>query len=148
MINKNSVCVCDADFLIAQIMENDPNHSNAVQITQRLVAEEAKVLFPTSALVEAATAIQRRYNNPSLANELLQQYKDPNLLVLAISQDDFIESTNHFDPNASKHHTSFDCLILALAKNHKVDLILSFDEFYDKKGFVVAKNLIEESLTD
>ncbi len=141
---SNKVCICDADFLIAQLMESDANHSNALQIAKQLVAEEAKVLFPVSALDEAATAIQRRYNNPPLASELLQQYKDPNLLVLAISQDDFIESTNYFDPTASKHHTPFDCLILALAKNHKVDAILSFDKFYENKGFLVAKDLIKE----
>src|SRR5260221_9835675 len=132
---SNKVCVCDADFLIAQIMENDVNHHQALQISQMLVAEEAKVLFPVSALSEAATAIQRRYNNPQLANELLQQYKDPDILVLNVTQDDFIDSTNYFDPNASKHHTPFDCLILALAKAQKVDTILSFDEFYKNRGF-------------
>lgn len=140
---NSKVCICDADFLIAQLMESDANHSNALQISKQLVAEEAKILFPISALDEAVTAIQRRYNNPPLANELLQQYKDPNLLVLAVTQDDFIESTTYFDPNASKHHTPFDCLILALAKNHKVDVILSFDEFYDNKGFEVAKDLLD-----
>src|SRR3989344_1447484 len=113
---SNKVYICDADFLIAQIMENDANHSNALHIAKRLVAEEAKVLFPVSALDEAATAIQRRYNNPPLASELLAQYKDPNLLVLAVTQDDFIQSTTYFDPASSKHHTPFDCLILALAK--------------------------------
>lgn len=126
-------------------MESDVNHLNALQIARRLVEEEAKVLIPVSALDEAATAIQRRYNNPALASELLKQYKDPNLLVLAISRDDFIESTNYFDPTVSKHHTPFDCLILALAKTHKVDVILSFDEFYDNKGFIVAGDLIEEN---
>jgi len=145
---SSRVCICDADFLIAQLMGSDTNHSNALQIAKQLVAEEAKVLIPVSALDEAATAIQRRYNNPPLASELLQQYKDPSLLVVAVSQDDFIESTNYFDPTASKHHTPFDCLILALAKNHKVDVILSFDEFYDNKGFVVAKDLIEGSPTE
>lgn len=125
-------------------MENDANHSKAIQISRLLVAEEAKVLIPVSALGEAATAIQRRYNNPSLARELLQQYKDPNLLVLAVSQDDFIQSTDYFDPTASKHHTPFDCLILALAKTHKVDVILSFDGFYDNKGFLVARDLIKD----
>lgn len=122
-------------------MENDPNHSRALQISQKLVSSEAKVLFPVSALVEAATAIQRRYNNPSLANDLLMEYKDPNLLVTTITQEDFIDSTTYFDPKASKHHTSFDCLILALAKKHKADIILSFDEFYKNKGFKVAGEL-------
>lgn len=129
-------------------MENDANHSNALQIAKQLVVEEAKVLFPVSALDEAATAIQRRYNNPSLAYELLQQYKDPNLLVLTVTQDDFIESTNYFNPAASKHHTPFDCLILALAKAHEADVILSFDEFYDHKGFIVARDLTQESPTE
>lgn len=125
-------------------MERDVNHSKALRIAKGLVAEEAKVLFPISALTEAATAIQRRYNNPSLANELLQQYKDPNLLVIGVSQEDFINSTSYFNPNASKHHTPFDCLILALAKTHKVDVILSFDEFYKNKGLTVAPELLKQ----
>ena len=123
-------------------MANDSNHSSALKIAQKLVEGGAKVLFPVSALVEAATTIQRRYNNPQLANELLQQYKDPNLLVIAITQEDFMESASYFDPNASKHHTPFDCLILALAKQHKADIILSFDEFYQNKDYKVAPDLL------
>lgn len=140
----NQVCICDADFLISQILESDLNHSRALQVAQKLVSGGAKVLFPISALVEAATAIQRRYNNLRLAHELLQQYQDPNLLVVAISQEDFIDSINYFDPKASKHHTPFDCLILALAKQHKADVILSFDEFYKSKGYKIAPDLLEQ----
>lgn len=140
----NQVCICDADFLISQIMENDFNHSHALQIAQKLVLSEAKVLFPVSALVEAATTIQRRYNNPLLANELLQQYKDPNLLVIDVSQEDFMDSTNYFDPHASKYHTPFDCLILALAKQYNAAVILSFDKFYQNKGYKVASDLIKQ----
>ncbi len=98
-------------------------------------------------MVEAATAIQRRYNNPPLANELLQQYKDPNLLVIAVSQEDYMDSTNYFDPKASKHHTPFDCLILALAKQYKANVILSFDEFYKNKGYTVASEAFNHSKT-
>ena len=74
-------------------MENDPNHSQALQVAQKLVENEAKVLFPVSALVEAATAIQRRHNNALLASELLWQYKDPDLLVIPVTQEDYIDST-------------------------------------------------------
>ena len=123
-------------------MENDSNHNHALKIAQKLVESGAKVLFPVSALVEAATTIQRRYNNPRLANELLQQYTDPNLLVIAVSQEDFIDSASYFDPNSSKHHTPFDCLILSLAKQYKADIILSFDEFYKNKGYKVAPDLL------
>ena len=88
----NQIYICDADFLISQIMENDLNHVSALKITQKLISNEAKVLFPVSALVEAATAIQRRYSNPHLANDLLQQYKDPDLLVIGVSQEEFMDS--------------------------------------------------------
>ncbi len=123
-------------------MENDSNHIYALKIAQKLIESGAKVLFPVSALVEAATTIQRRYNNPQLTNELLQQYTDPNLLVIAVSQEDFMNSVSYFDALASKHHTPFDCLILALAKQHKAGIILSFDEFYKNKGYKVARDLL------
>lgn len=124
-------------------MENDLNHVSALKITQKLISNEAKVLFPVSALVEAATAIQRRYSNPHLANDLLQQYKDPDLLVIGVSQEEFMDSTNYFDPKASRHNTPFDCLIVALARQHKADYILSFDTFYQNKGFKTPKDLLQ-----
>lgn len=54
-----------------------------------------------------------------------------------------MDSTNYYDTTASKKNTPFDCLILALAKHHKADVVLSFDKFYKNKGYKIASDLVK-----
>lgn len=138
------LCVPDSDFLISIIKEDDKNHDQAVNIYKKLQDENAKIIYPITAIIEAATALLRRYNLPQLAKALLDKYQNPEISVADIKQPDFSGAVSYFDPKASKKHTPFDCLILSIAKNIKADVILSFDDFYRNKGLKTAYDLVEE----
>ncbi|MBI2019511.1 PIN domain-containing protein [Candidatus Daviesbacteria bacterium] len=135
-------CITDADFLISLIKEDDINHKNVLAIARRLVNEEAKVYFPVTAILEAATALLRRYNLPNLASDLLMYYKKPDLLVIGVDKKNYLECINCFDKDRSKQNTPFDAMILALARNNKAEVVLSFDGFFKDKGFKTAKDLL------
>lgn len=134
-------CIVDADFIISQVMKSDVNHKKAVEIAKYLVQSKAKVLYPTTAIIEAATTILRKYNNPILAQEVLDSFKDIDLQVLSVDHEVIIQTAKDFDPRSSKKHTPFDCAILSLAKIKKADAILSFDKYFKNKGFKVAAQL-------
>lgn len=61
------------------------------------------------------------------------------MTVENISQDIINEAREFFDPNSSKHNTIFDCIVAALAKRHHADAIFSFEYWYNKLGFKLAK---------
>ncbi len=138
------VCITDSDFLISIIKSDDENHDLSLAITKKLILEEARILYPVSAIVEAATALSRRYNLPQLAQDLLKTYRDPGMEIIAIDPEVFINSIDFFNPKSTKQDTPFDSLILSLATEQKADIILSYDGFYKGKGFKLARDLLKE----
>lgn len=129
------ICITDSDFLIAQVMKSDIHNKKALEISKRLSLKKANVLYPATAIIEAATAIQRKYNNPKLAHALLNLFKEQDLQVISVSHETVIKTASSFNPASSKHNTPFDYAVLSLAKSNKANIILSFDEFYKNKGF-------------
>src|SRR5258708_1182667 len=144
---NNQVCIPDSDFLISMIKNDDVNHNQCVTITGKLNSRGLIFLVPVTAIVEAATALSRKYNQPQLAQALLETYADPLIKVIGISPEDYLGSINSFDSNGSKQNTPFDCLILSVAKDLKADVILSFDGWYKNRGFKTAHDLIEPNTT-
>lgn len=138
------VCITDSDFLISIIKGDDKNHDLSLAIIKKLIMEEARILYPVTAIVEAATALSRRYNLPQLAQDLLKTYRDPGMEIIAINSEVFINSIDFFNPKSTKQDTPFDSLILSLATQQKADIILSYDGFYKDKGFKLAGDLLEE----
>jgi predicted nucleic acid-binding protein len=138
----NKLCIPDSDFLISLIKPDDLNHQRALEIYQKLSKGNFRIIYPISAIVEAATALSRRYNLPQVAKALLEIYSDPNIEIADIKHSEFLGSIIYFDPKALKQNTPFDCLILSIAKIKKAQVILSFDEFYKNKGLKTAWDLI------
>ena len=64
--------VVDADGLIALFSKNDAHAENAISVLQNLVREEAKILYPSTAIVEATTTLQRKLNQPQLAAQVAE----------------------------------------------------------------------------
>src|SRR3989344_7840414 len=133
------ICITDSDFLISIIKSDDENYDLSLAITKKLIPEEARILYPVSAIIEAATALSRRYNLPQLAHDLLKTYRDPEMEVIGVDSEAFINSINFFNPRATKQNTPFDSLILSLAVQQRVDIILSYDGFYKGKGFKLVR---------
>lgn len=73
----------------------------------------------------------------------LSIFADPNMIIEPIGQDIIAGAAKHFDPNATKKNTPFDCAVVAVADKYKADYIFSFDDFYVKKcGYKLAEDLL------
>jgi predicted nucleic acid-binding protein len=132
------VIIGDADGLIALLQEDDSNHEKAVQIARYCVKQRAEVIFPLTAIVEAVTTLQRRLNNPSLAERVRQQTIEGQLVIEEVDRDTLKQASALFKPFGSKQNTLFDAVVAMVARKYAATVIFSFDRWYAKLGFTLA----------
>lgn len=140
-MKKQPVVVVDADALVAQTNPKDIHHQKATEISQSLIEQNAKVLYPVTAIIEAATHMQRVLNSTASAYDIVQLMTSPEAQVIEVNKQTLNNASEYFSPTTSKKNTIFDCIVAAVAKEHKSDAIFSFDKFYKKKGFRLASDL-------
>lgn len=133
--------VGDADAIVAQASPQDLKHNEAVKIARRLINSQANVIYPITAVVEAVTHIQRALSSGATAYGTAQLMSDPATQVVEVDKQTLINALKYFSPTTSKKNTLFDCIVAAVAEEHKADAIFSFDKFYKRKGFKLAGGL-------
>ena len=137
--NAHTIIV-DADALIALFSEGDVHAAHSLELLNALIADGARLLHPSTTIVEAVTTFQRRLNNPQAAAELVRLVKDAKL---AEPVDDAVlaEAFKLFNPHGSKQNTLFDSVVAAMARRLSARAIFSFDKWYEKKGFRLVTQL-------
>lgn len=140
-MNKQPIVIVDADAIIAQTNPQDLHHQKATKISQNLINMNAQVIYPTTAVAEAVTHMQRVLSSTASAYGTVQLMTDPMAQVVEVNKQTITNALKFFSPATSKKNTIFDCIIAAIADEHKADAIFSFDKFYQKKGFKSAEEL-------
>ena len=135
------IVVGDADAIIAQTDPDDVHHQTATVISDSLKNKDAQVIYPVTAILEAATHMQRVLNSTSGAYGTAVVFSDPNIQVIEVNQNTLRRAVTYFNPGTSKKNTLFDCTVAAVAEEYKADAIFSFDKFYKSKGFKLASEL-------
>lgn len=135
------IVIADADCIVAQAYADDVHHKMTLELVKKMDRIGAHLLFPSTAIAEAVTTLQRKFSNPELAASTLELFTDPSIDIEEINQEIVREAGKLFDPKSSKHNTIFDCIVAAVAKNTNADAIFSFDEWYTKLGFKLASEL-------
>ncbi len=139
-MNHKPTVIVDADAIVAQANTTDANFQKALKIANTLLKLKANVLYPITAIAEATTVLQHKFNS-SRAYEIAQIMSNPDVHILEVNKQTLTNALRFFSPTTSKKNTLFDCIVAALAEEHKADAIFSFDRFYTKKGFKLAKDL-------
>jgi predicted nucleic acid-binding protein len=136
------VVIGDADGLIALLQEDDSNHEKAVRIARRCVEQHAEVIFPLTAIVEAVTTLQRRLNNPPLAEKIRQQTIEGQLVIEEVDRETLKQASTLFNPFGSKQNTLFDAVVATVARKYAATTIFSFDGWYTKIGLTLAHDTL------
>ena len=136
------VLIGDADGLIALLQEDDSNHGKAARIARRCVEQRAEVIFPLTAIVEAVTTLQRRLNNPPLAEKVRQQTIDGQLVIDEVDRDTLKQASSLFNPFGSKQNTLFDAVVATVARKYAATTIFSFDGWYKQIGLTLATDTL------
>ncbi|MEK7458595.1 MAG: PIN domain-containing protein [Patescibacteria group bacterium] len=135
------IIVVDADAIIAQAFTHDTNHDLAMKISNHLHTVHARMIYPSTAIMEAITVLQTKLNSGATAYGTAVVFTDPHVEVAEVGHEDLQNAVDYFSPTGSKKHTLFDCVIAAIAEKNKADAIFSFDKFYKTKGFTLASEL-------
>lgn len=137
----SSIVVADADVLIALAFESDPHHERALITNNRLIQNEANIIFPFTVFPEAITTLKRALNQPEKAHLLNRKLSQGVFQIEYPNQDIMNRAAEIFDKAISKKNTLFDAIVAATAENLKADTIFSFDQWYTKLGFKLASEL-------
>ncbi len=140
-MNKPPVVIVDADAIIAQTNPEDMHHEKASAISQNLIKLNAQVVYPATAVVEAATHMQRVLNSTASAHGTAQLMSGADAQIAEVNKETLSAALKYFSPKTSKQNTLFDCIVAATAHEYKADAIFSFDHFYVKSGFKLAEDL-------
>ena len=138
---SNTIVIGDADAIIAQTDPQDVHHKKAISISNELKNQDAQIIYPVTAVLEAATHMQRVLNSTASAYGTAIVFSNPDIQVAEVNHDTLKNALNYFSPKTSKKNTLFDCVVAAVAEEYKADAILSFDKFYKSKGFKLASEL-------
>lgn len=135
------IVIADADCIVAQSFADDVHHKVTLALVKKLDKIGAHLLFPSTAIAEAVTTLQRKFSNPELAASTLELFTDPSIDIEDVNQKTIREARKLFNPKSSKHNTVFDCIVATIAKNTNADAIFSFDDWYTKLGFKLVPDL-------
>lgn len=137
---SNSICVADADALIALTLENDPNHNNAVKISKRLLETNTTIAFPATVFPETITSLKRAANQPEKAHLINKQLQQGTFYIEYPDEEIFQKASQIFEKAKSKQNTFFDAIVAASAEKLGASSIFSFDKWYTKLGFKLASD--------
>ena len=130
----------DADALVGLINQSDALHSRSLRIVRFLAKNNLATIVLPSTILEAATALSRGIKRPDLAKELLADYS--RLEPVELPSEIFSKLISIYDPTVTTKNTPFDYFLLAYAKIKQIDIIFSFDRFYEKQGLTLAEKLL------
>lgn len=142
MQDNIKIVVVDADAIMALVNEDDANHEHAVKISSILSEQNATLLVPVSAVIEAITALKRAIDRPDLAKTLIEMCESGSIPVIDVTADILPLAILFINPEGSKKDTFFDAVIAAIAKKNNADAIFSFDKGYKKTKILLISELL------
>ena len=126
---KAPTILCDTDFLIALLVENESNHSLAKDILNKNI--EADFIYSNLIEYELLTVLSRKFDQ-GIAVQIYTLFKETfeNRFEFNLSYE--AEIINLYKNSKNKNQSFFDiaCLVLAQKLGYK---IASFDKFYPKE---------------
>lgn len=135
----SKLVVCDADGLVALADNKDFNHDRAQKMSEWLLSNGYEVVFPNTAILEAITALKRAKNLPDKAHLINRQYIAGAFQIEFVSEKIQYRASQRFEKSISKKNTIFDAIVAETATVLGADYIFSFDNWYSKEGFNLAK---------
>jgi len=140
MLGTEQVLI-DADALVGLINQNDALHSRCLQVVEFLSKNSLATTVLPPTILEAATALSRGIKRPDLAKQLLADYSQ--LKPAVLPSEIFSNLIGVYNPTVTTKNTPFDYFLLAYAKIKQIDIIFSFDRFYERQGLTLAEKLLK-----
>ena len=131
--------IADSDSLIALLNVDDANHTKAVGQLEKLIGQGYRIIYPATVIVETTTTFQIKFSNPRLSDQIVKMTAQAQLPVETVDQRIIDKAIVLFSTSGSKKNTLFDAVVAATAQIMNAEAIFSFDKWYLKLGFKLAK---------
>ncbi len=115
----------DSSVIIASLLEQEPRHTEALEIWNTILSGNNVAIMPYSVLVEVVAAIKRRTGSESLALEVKEELLNVETISFVILDDK--SAVDAADLAAKTGVRGMDALLIQVAKEFETELI-SFDE--------------------
>ncbi len=142
MLSPLPIIVVDTDALIGLFYEQDAHATEAFAVAQKLQSVNAKLIYPVTTLVETITTLQRKIQRPDLVKQVVSLIESTPLVIEPVGSPLLAEALALFEPDGSKKNTLFDAVVAAIATKHAARAIFSFDGWYEKRGFTLARDIV------
>jgi|SRR5579884_288429 len=140
--------VVDADALVAFAYPEHKFHNRVNSIIDNLIRQKAFILFPTTAISESVTVLQRKLKQPKSARFIVDQVKSGIFPLLSVDQEIVKEAIKLFNPKKDEPgNTLFDAIIATIAIRNDPCAIFSFDHWYHDIGLKLAEDLFKGKQT-
>lgn len=136
---SHKIAIGDADSLVALAYQSDANHIRAQKVSQWLLSKGYEIIYPNTAILEAITTLKRSLSLTDEAHLINRQYQARAFNIEYVNEKVQKRASQRFDKTHSKKNTIFDAVVIEVAIDLGADLIFSFDSWYPKEGFNLAK---------
>jgi predicted nucleic acid-binding protein len=142
MLSPLPIIVVDTDALIGLFYEHDVHATEAFTIAQKLQSLNAKLIYPVTTLVETITTLQRKIQRPDLVKQVITLVEHAPLIIEPVDSKTLADAFTLFNPDGSKKNTLFDAIVATIATRQAARAIFSFDGWYEKRGFTLARDIV------
>lgn len=136
--------IVDTDALLGIFNLDDPHHENAIKISAYLKRRGASIFIVPTTIAEFALLASSRIGVPT-TRKATHHLIHSDFLTLDVTEDLTFKAEELYQKQTSKEESLFDCYVMVAAKKIPADYIFSFDKGYEKNGFALAKDLLEEN---
>ena len=142
MTSQLPTIVVDSDALIGLFYDQDAHAQEALDIAQKLQSLNAKLIYPATTIIETVTTLQRKLQRPDVGKQIMALVGRTPLIIEPVDSTILAEALGLFDPDGSKKNTLFDAVVAAIAAKVSAKAIFSFDGWYEKQGFTLARQVV------
>lgn len=128
----------DADALIGLNDRFDAHHKTAIQISQRLEADNTPLITGTNIISEVTTLLSQRLGHAK-AVDFLNELRSGTTRIVHPTELVVFEAEEIFRKQRSKNVSYSDCLSFAIMRDRGINLAFSFDQDFTKNGFKLIK---------
>src|SRR3989337_389261 len=138
------ITIIDTDALLGIFNPKDPHNKASVVLLDKLLQRDDEIFLLSTTLAEfallASSRIGIRETKKSIKRIMASDYS-----TLNITEEVTAKAVELYFKQTSKEESLFDCYVMVAAWKISADYIFSFDKGYEKNGFVLAKDLLEDN---
>lgn len=125
----------DASYAIALASSTDQHHDKAVELSQRVEADEGRMITTRAVVLEIGNALSKlRYRSAAVA--LLDSIeRDPNVEIIPLSEGFYKEGLELFRQHQDKEWGLTDCISFVVMSDRDITDALTADGHFHQAGF-------------